>query len=231
MAGWTERPNADASPFECRVGLVHGLPGPRPGGVVISRIRGELLASEVDRVEVLTDGGVVYELHVPLSVFQRLPPAGSNLELRTEYVVRDDVPSLYGFLSEAERGLFRLLMTVQMVGPRLAMSMLSTYDARRLARALAEKDIPVLVQVSGLGKKTAARLILELADKVRDLAIIPAGEAPGNQLAADSVSALVSLGYGFTEADAAVRQALKGATFESSEEVIRHVLSRRGRDR
>lgn len=198
---------------------------------MISRVRGELLGSEVDRVEVLTEGGVVYELHVPLSVFQRLPPVGSKLELRTEYVVRDDVPSLYGFLSETERGLFRLLMTVQMVGPRLAMSMLSAYDARRLARALAEKDIPVLVQIAGLGKKTAARLILELADKVRDLAIVPAGDGPENRLATDSVAALVRLGYGFAEAEAAVRQALKGATFESSEEVIRHVLSRRGRDR
>ncbi len=198
---------------------------------MISRIRGELLSSDIDRVEILTEGGVVYELHVPLSVFQRLPPAGSNLELRTEYVVRDDVPSLYGFLSEAERSFFRLLMTVQMVGPRLAMSMLSTYDARRLARALAEKDIPVLVQIAGLGKKTASRLILELADKVRDLAIMPEGEGPDNRLATDSVAALVSLGYGFTEADAAVRQALKGATFGSSEELIRHVLSQRGRDR
>ena len=198
---------------------------------MISRIRGELLGSDIDRVEILTEGGVVYELHVPLSVFQRLPPAGSNLELRTEYVVRDDVPSLYGFLSEAERSFFRLLMTVQMVGPRLAMSMLSTYDARRLARALAEKDIPVLVQIAGLGKKTASRLILELADKVRDLAIMPEGEGPDNRLATDSVAALVSLGYGFTEADAAVRQALKGETFGSSEELIRHVLSQRGRDR
>ena len=198
---------------------------------MISRIRGELLSSDIDRVEILTEGGVVYELHVPLSVFQRLPPTGSNLELRTEYVVRDDVPSLYGFLSEAERSFFRLLMTVQMVGPRLAMSMLSTYDARRLARALAEKDIPVLVQIAGLGKKTASRLILELADKVRDLAIMPEGEGPDNRLATDSVAALVSLGYGFTDADAAVRQALKGATFGSSEELIRHVLSQRGRDR
>ncbi len=198
---------------------------------MISRIRGELLGGDVDRVEVLTEGGVVYELHVPLSVFQRLPPAGSKLELRTEYVVRDDTPSLYGFLSEAERGLFRLLMTVQMVGPRLAMSMLSTYDARRLARALAEEDIPVLVQIAGLGKKTAARLILELADRVRDLAIVPDGDGPENRLATDSVAALVSLGYGFAEADAAVRQALKGTAFESSEEVLRHVLSRRGQDR
>ena len=198
---------------------------------MISRIRGELRGSEVDRVEVLTEGGVVYELHVPLSVFRRLPPVGSNLELRTEYVVRDDVPSLYGFLREAERALFRRLMTVQMVGPRLAMSMLSTYDARRLARALAEKDVPALVRIAGLGKKTAARLILELADKVRDLAIMPAGEGPGDRQAADSVAALVSLGYGFAEADAAVRQAMKETKHASGEELIRHVLSQRGRDR
>ena len=198
---------------------------------MISRVKGELLSSEVDRVEVLTPGGVVYEIHVPLTVFQRLPVEGSSVELRTEYVVRDDVPSLYGFLREAERALFRLLMRVQMVGPRLAMSMLSTYDARRLARALAEKDVPVLVQVSGLGKKTAARLILELADKVRDLAVATEGEVLDSGQAAEAVAALVSLGYSFTDADAAVRDVIKDATFESTEEVIRQVLSRRGRDR
>ena len=198
---------------------------------MISRIRGELLGSEIDRVEVLTSGGVVYEIHVPLTVFQRLPAQGSNLELRTETVVRDDVPGLYGFLEEGERALFRLLMTVQMVGPRLAMSMMSTYDAQRLARALAEKDVPVLVQVSGLGKKTAARLILELADKVRGLAVAAEGEGPDATRVAEAVAALVSLGYSFTDADAAVREAMKDATFESAEEVIREVLTRRGRDR
>lgn len=198
---------------------------------MISRIRGELIGSEIDRVEVLTSGGVVYEVHVPLTVFQRLPAKGSDLELRTETVVRDEVPSLYGFLEEGERDLFRLLMTVQMVGPRLAMSMMSTYDARRLARALAEKDVPVLVQVSGLGKKTAARLILELADKVRGLAVAVEGEGPDTTQVTEAVAALVSLGYTFTDADAAVREAMKDATFESAEEVIREVLSRRGRDR
>lgn len=198
---------------------------------MISRIRGELLGSEIDRVEVLTSGGVVYEVHVPLTVFQRLPAKGSDLELRTETVVRDEVPSLYGFLEEGERELFRLLMTVQMVGPRLAMSMMSTYDARRLARALAEKDVPVLVQVNGLGKKTAARLILELADKVRGLAVAVEGKGPDTAQVTEAVAALVSLGYTFTDADAAVRDAMKDATFESAEEVIREVLSRRGRDR
>lgn len=198
---------------------------------MISRIRGELLSSEVDRVEILTSGGVVYEIHVPLTVFQRLPSEGSALELRIEHVVRDDVPSLYGFLERAERALFRLLMTVQMVGPRLAMSMLSTYDARRLARALAEKDVPVLVQVSGLGKKTAARLILELADKVRHLALATEGEDIDSGQATEAVAALVSLGYSFTDADEIVREAIRDTTFDSTEEVIRQVLAQRGRDR
>ncbi len=198
---------------------------------MISRVRGELLGSEVGRVEVLTSGGVVYEIHVPLTVLQRLPAEGSTIELRTEYVVRDDVPSLYGFLEEAERALFRLLMTVRMVGPRLAISMLSTYDARRLARALAEKDVPVLVQVGGLGKKTAARLILELADKVRHLALVTEDEDFDSGWAAEAVTALASLGYSFTEAHAAVRDAMKKTTFESTEEIIRQVLSQRGRGR
>ncbi len=198
---------------------------------MISRVRGELLSSDVDRVEVRTASGVTYELHIPLTVFQRLPAEGATIELRTEYLVKDDVPNLYGFNGQAERALFRLLQTVQMVGPRLAMSMLSTYDARRLARAIAQKDVPALVQVNGLGKKTASRLILELADKVRDFAVAADDETADSGTAAEAVTALVNLGYGFTEADAAVRDATQGAAFARTEDIIRHVLSRRTRDR
>ena len=198
---------------------------------MISRVVGEVVGRDTDRVELRARSGVVYEIHVPMTVFQRLPEDDAELELRTEYVVRDDVPSLYGFLDETERTLFRRLMTVQMVGPRLAMSMLSTYDARRLARALAEKDVPALVQVSGLGKKTASRLILELADKVGDLALAPPREGPDAQHATEAVAALVRLGYSFGDADAAVRDAMEGAALEGVEAVIRHVLSQRARDR
>jgi len=198
---------------------------------MIGRVRGELVSRDVDRVEVRTASGVTYEVYIPLTVFRRLPAEGATVELRTEYRVKDDVPNLYGFSGRAERALFRLLQTVQMVGPRLAMSMLSTYDARRLARAIAQKDVPALVQVNGLGKKTASRLILELADKVRDFAVVTEGETADSDAAAEAVTALVNLGYGFTEADSAVREATQEAASERTEDIIRHVLSRRTRER
>ncbi len=198
---------------------------------MISRIRGTVLARDIDRVEVLTTGGVVYEVHVPLSVFQRLPAEGSELEILTAWLVTGDIPQLYGFLDEVERSLFRRLMSVQMVGPKLAVAMLGAYDARRLARALAEQDIPALVQIPGLGKKTASRLVLELSDKVDDLAAASRHEGPAQQLAADAVAALVSLGYAFTEADAAVRAAMNDATFDNAAEVIRRALAARAAGR
>ncbi len=198
---------------------------------MISRIRGTVLARDLDRVEILTPGGVVYEVHVPLSVFQRLPAEGSELEILTAWLVLADVPHLYGFLDEVERSLFHRLMSVQKVGPKLAVAMLGAYDARRLARALAEQDIPALVQIPGLGKKTASRLVLELSDKVEDLAAASRHEGPAAQLASDAVAALVSLGYDFAEADAAVRSAMKDATFDSAGEIIRRALAARAANR
>lgn len=194
---------------------------------MISRVRGRLVGLDVDRVEVDTGAGVVYEVHVPLTVFNRLPPEGDELELLTAYIVRDETPSLYGFLDTRERVLFLRLLTVQKVGPRLALAMMSAYHAGRLARAIAEQDAKVLIQVSGLGKKTAERVILELSDKVRDIAVAEAGEDPDTGAAGEAVAALISLGYSFTEADAAVRGASGGGGADTTEELVRRVLADR----
>ena len=194
---------------------------------MISRIRGRLVGLDVDRIEVDTGAGVVYEVHVPLTVFNRLPAQGAELELLTAYIVRDDVPSLYGFLDTRERVLFLRLLTVQKIGPRLALAMMSAYHAGRLARAIAEQDTKVLVQVSGLGKKTAERVILELSDKVRDIAVAETGDDPDGGAAGEAVAALISLGYSFADADAAVRDASSGDGAETTEELVRRVLASR----
>ena len=197
---------------------------------MISRVRGRLVGLDVDRVEVETVAGVVYEVHVPLTVFNRLPARGEDLELLTAYIVRDDTPSLYGFLETRERVLFSRLLTVQKVGPRLALAMMSAYRAGRLARAIAEQDAKVLIQVSGLGKKTAERVILELSDKVRDIALTEEGDGPDAGAAAGAVAALVSLGYSFSAADEAVREASRegdAEPAESTEALVRRVLARR----
>ena len=194
---------------------------------MISRLRGQLLSRDAEGViEVETAGGVVYEAEVPLTVLQRIPNPGSSIELRTLQVVRDDSVALFGFLGTGERELFRRLMVVKGVGTKLALKLLSAYAAPRLARALAEKEISALQQVSGVGKKTAERLVLELWDKVADLAMEGpgGGEVPTPPLAQEAVAALVALGYNFAKADAAVRRVLENGGAESVEELIRKAL-------
>ena len=197
---------------------------------MISRLRGQLLSRDAEGViEVETSGGVVYEAEVPLTVLERMPAPGSPIELRTLQVVREDALDLYGFLEAGERELFRRLMLVKGVGPKLALKLLSAYAASRLARALAEKDVGALQQVSGVGKKTAERLALELWDKVGDLAVGTGGTGggPTPPIAQGAVAALVALGYTFADADTAVRKALDDGGAATAEELIRKALQRR----
>ena len=197
---------------------------------MISRLRGVVLERDVDRVEILTQGGVVYEVDVPLSVFQRLPREGSEIELRTVYVVKEDSADLYGFIDVIERSLFARLLTASGVGPKLALGMMSTYAAPRLAQALAERDVRALTQVSGVGKKKAERIILELADKVEDLAVAGRVGGEDQEGAQGAVAALTGLGYSFADADLAVREAIDSGVATTTEELIRWVLGKRQAD-
>jgi len=193
---------------------------------MISRIHGTVLSRDTDRVEVETSGGVVYEVEVPLTVLQRLPSPGSALELRTHQVVTDSSVALYGFITAHERTLFQRLLTANGVGAKLALAMMSTYDAERLARALVEKDTAALRQVSGVGKKKAEKIALELSDKVADLAVTtPTGGTEASSAAQGAVQALVALGYSFTDADEAVRRVLEDGVPDTSEELIRRALA------
>ncbi len=194
---------------------------------MISRVKGVLLHRDIDRVEVETASGLVYEIEVPLTVAGRLPSAGSPVEIRTVYVVREDSASLYGFLEPRERELFIRLLGASGVGAKLALSMLSTFTASRLARALVERDLPALTQVSGVGKKTAERISLELGDRVKDLAVGADAEGAVPAAAQEAVAALVALGYTFTDADEAVRGALEdGGGADGTEALVRRALSR-----
>ncbi|SVD39663.1 uncharacterized protein METZ01_LOCUS392517, partial [marine metagenome] len=195
---------------------------------VISRLKGSVLARRVDQIEVETASGVVYEVYVPLSVLRRIPEhLISEFEIYTLQVVRDDSIRLYGFLESKERELFKRLLGASGVGPKVALSMLSTYSCHRLIQALVEKDVVALTQVGGVGKKTAERIALELADKVEDL-------VDGSDLTSDSlesssqeaVAALVALGYSFVDADIAVRSALDTDNISNTDELIRLALSR-----
>lgn len=195
---------------------------------MISRIKGTLVSRDLDRVELETAGGVVYELEVPLTILDRLPlPPTADFEMRVLQVVREDSLTLYGFMEPGERELFRRLLGASGVGPKVALAMMSTFTAPRLARALAEKDVNALKQVSGVGKKTAERIALELSDKVQDLAVAPAGAGAPGSGAQEAVAALVALGYTFTDADAAVRRVLEDGGADGTDELIRKALASR----
>lgn len=197
---------------------------------MISRLKGVLLTREPDRVEIETRGGVVYEVQVPTTVSQRLPALGADLEILTCHVVREDSATLYGFVEPEERELFERLMDAKGVGAKKAIDMLSTFSVSRLARALTEKDVTALTQVSGIGKKTAERIVVDLSDKVQDLAVAPVpgdGDGTGAGPAREAVSALVSLGFSFSEADDMIQKALEDGGAESSEALIRKALAGR----
>ncbi len=194
---------------------------------MISRLHGTLLGREGEKVEIETGGGVVYEVEVPVPVLERLPSPGGAVELRTVQVVTETSVALYGFIDAHERALFRRLLTASGVGAKLALAMMSTYTAERLARALVEKDTTALRQVSGIGKKTAEKIALELADKVEDLAIVtPSGGAEKPRGAHDAIQALVALGYSYGEADKAVRDVLHDGAVDDTQELIRRALAR-----
>lgn len=197
---------------------------------MISRISGRLVSRDIDRVEVLTSGGVGYELSIPLSVYEALPRAGEEVSLVTHLVVKEDGWQLFGFLSTFERRVFQHVLAAKGVGPALALALLSSLSAERLVRALREKDLATLQGVPRVGRKKAEQLILDVADKLDDVA---AGAAPraGGAGAEDAIRALVSLGYGRPDAERAVAAVLdevgRGKPIEAAE-LVRRGLTKIG---
>ena len=194
---------------------------------MIGRLTG-LLARKEPPSLLLDVNGVGYELDAPMSTFYDLPAIGEKVVLYTHLVVREDAQLLYGFSRESQRQLFRSLLKVNGVGPRVALAVLSGLSESELLTCLAHEDIARLTKVPGIGRKTAERLIVELRDKVDLTAAPAAGAARPVTVPADpvseAVSALIALGYKPAEASRAVgsvpgeglrsedliRQALKG---------------------
>lgn len=192
---------------------------------MISRVQGTLLRRDIGVAEVMTPGGVAYELAIPLNVYEQLPREGATVELRTMQVVRGDEHTLYGFLGDRERLVFARLLNASGVGPRLALNMLSTLPPDRLVRAVLEKDITALRQIPGLGPKKAERLVPELADQLHDLALAATPERPDTQVAEEAVAALVALGYTPADAATAVRKVLDGRADVSGVALIKAALT------
>jgi len=197
---------------------------------VIAQIAGRLLTKDLDRVEVMTAGGVGYELWIPLAVYETLPREGEDVMLHTHLVVREDGWLLFGFSSAMERRVFQRLLTANGVGPSLALGLLSHLSADRVLRALREKDVTTLQSVPRVGRKKAERLVLDLADKLDDLPTeTPGGVRPSGAGAEDAIRALVSLGYTTADAEKAVRGALDaGGRGMPAAELIRNALARLG---
>ena len=198
---------------------------------MISQIAGTLAAKDLDRVEVMTTGGVGYELLVPLGVYETLPKVGGSVSLFTHLVVREDGWQLYGFATPFERQVFQKVLAAKGVGPALALGMLSTLSAERVVRAIRDRDIPTLQSVPRVGRKKAEQLILDLADKLKDLRVEPAGVGarPEGAAAEDAIRALVSLGYTTADSERAVRGALDaGPKGMSATELIRASLAKIG---
>jgi len=198
---------------------------------MIAQVTGTLIARELDRVEVMTAGGVAYELAIPLGVFESLPRAGEPVVLHTHLVVKEDGWQLFGFATPFERRVFQRVLNAKGVGPALALGLLSTLTAERLIRALSDRDIATLQSVPRVGRKKAEQLILDLADKLDDLQLTERGGASGERRPADGASqdatrALVSLGYSPGDAERAVRESIDSGTQRDATELIRAALAR-----
>ncbi|MBL1263997.1 Holliday junction branch migration protein RuvA [Candidatus Methylomicrobium oryzae] len=167
---------------------------------MIGFLRG-ILAHKAPPLLLLDVHGVGYEIEAPMTTFYNLPAVGSEVKLYTHLVVREDAHSLFGFSSEADRTLFRSLIKISGVGPKLALTLLSGLTADQFQRAIHENDTHALVRLPGVGKKTAERLIIEMRDRLPEFG----GEGPldigiqvgpaGNSPKQEAISALCALGY------------------------------------
>ncbi len=186
---------------------------------MIGRLCGTLL--EKHPTQLLVDvGGVGYELEVPMSTFYNLPAAGEQVTLLTHFVVREDAQLLYGFLSAKERELFRTLIRISGVGPKLALAVLSGMTVDDLTQAVAMQETGRLTKIPGIGKKTAERLLLELKGKLAD-ALPGAPGAGASSAAREALDALLALGYSDKEAAPALKQLPPDLSLE---EMIRQAL-------
>jgi Holliday junction DNA helicase RuvA len=196
---------------------------------MIGRLKGTLLHKEPPAL--LVDvGGVGYELEAPMTTFYDLPAVGETVVLLTHLVVREDAHLLYGFARESQRRLFRDLLKVNGIGPRIALAVLSGMSDQEFVRCVAENNLARLTQVPGIGRKTAERMVMELRDKLSfephgleaEQAFASNTALPPADPAAEAVSALIALGYKPNEASRAVRGV--GGKDLGVEEIIRQAL-------
>jgi len=165
---------------------------------MIAFLRGRVLDKQPNRI-ILDVNGVGYDLQIPLSTFYEVGEEGTEVSLRIYTHVREDALQLYGFISDVERQVFERLIGISGIGPKLAIAVLSGMDSRELIVAVQRADVARLTGIPGIGKKTAERIVLELKDRLTQLAapavVGPAAPSTGDRLRIDLLSALQNLGY------------------------------------
>jgi len=196
---------------------------------MIGAVRGRIASKTPPQLTVEV-GGLGYELEAPMSTFFHLPPVGAEVSLLTHLVVREDAHILYGFATEEERRLFRSLIRVSGVGPKIALALLSGMSVAAFARCVQSEDVAALTRVPGVGRKTAERLIVEMRDRLSPPPPPAGGTAgpPGESPEGEAYGALVALGYRPAEATRLLKAVEPGAY--TTEELIRRALQGAARE-
>ena len=195
---------------------------------MIAFLSGKLISKQANTV-IVDVGGVGYEVMIPLSTFYELGEIGADVQLRIYTSVREDAIQLFGFRTTRERELYLKLISVQGIGPKSGIAMLSGMSGDEIISAIRTDDLARLVSIPGIGRKTAERLVIELRDKVGELSDGSAPRTSASQVPADSVfddalSALVNLGYQKNAAEKALQQAVKDGAEMSVQKVLRAAL-------
>ena len=188
---------------------------------MIAHIRGILERKTPDRA-LLDVGGIGYEIHIPASTYSALPEVGSNKRLHTHLYVREDALTLYGFSSVEELEFFRLLLSVSRIGPNVSLTIISGISFDEFRSAIHNEDIGRLSSLSGVGTKTAKRLVLELKDRIGAVSV-NAGH-PHHDLAGAAIAGMISLGYARSVAEIAVRSALQSESGGDVEALLKAAL-------
>ncbi len=204
---------------------------------MIGSLRGTLLEKQPPLL-LIGVHGVGYEIYAPMTTFYQLPALGSDVHLHTHFVVREDAQLLYGFIDKPTRELFRELIRINGLGPKMALAILSALTIEELVDCVQRNHIDTLVKVPGIGRKTAERLLVELRDRIThqhgshntaaltDTHTTAAANTAAPSMREDAASALLALGYKPQEAEKMVQAILKEQTVSSSEELIRLALKR-----
>jgi len=199
---------------------------------MITFLRGKIIEKEPERLT-LDVQGVGYAVGIPNSTYQQLPPTGETITIETYHHITDNNQTLYGFYQKSDKNLFKLLITVKNIGPKLGLAILSGMNGKEIIKAISQQDKTALASISGIGKKTAERMILELKEKMEKIA----GEfdmstddgAPG-ELKSEALSALESLGYRKKDAEKALKKALDNQQeFGTVNDLVKKALSEFGR--